>query len=380
MKRSASTLLTSALVAVLVVGIALSASARAPQAIPPSSPDDIGGPLKDPAPSTWDIIIHSAGNIATTLDNWGYIGGYDYYGYPSCEYPRGSGHNYLAEICYWMGAITPEGDTLVANTWDDFQGIPSLVSGQEENLILVSTDSTRYYYWDPQDVTGQEYGNPANGWRVWNPETRTWDYAQNYSVTLGDFYDGGPISAQQSHYRFADDALGTPLMGLEMTHTVMQWDYCYNEDILFVVLEISNTSTVDYNNFAFGLYVDMDIGGFDGTGENGRLGDLVGSDQTENLAWTYDEDGYDPGWGRMVTTGYLGTKYLETPDGVGMTAFRTGDWDLLPETDPGRYEVINSTDYDEVYTPRDQYYVQCTRGIDLTAGKTVRGCLCYRGR
>jgi len=339
---------------------------------PPVDPPAGDGPQRSPAPVTVDMVIHDQGNIVTTVDNYGLIGSHHYYGYPSGEWPRNSGHDYLAEINYWMGAVTPAGDTLVADTYEDFQAIPSLITGVAQNRILLSTDTTRYYDYDLNDTTGAANGNPAYGWRVWSGELDSWVYPENYNPTTSTFYSGGPLSVQESHYRFADDARGTPLLGLEMTHTVLQWNYCYNEDFMFVILEITNTSDQDYPEFAFGLYADMDVGGFDGTGENGRLGDLVGSDSTENLAWIYDEDGYDPGWGPQVTTGIMGTKYLETPGGGGMTAFRTGDWALLPDEDPGRYALVNSTQFDGSLPPTDQYYVQCTRGISLAADSTVR--------
>lgn len=328
------------------------------------------GPSLSPAPSTIDRVVHNQGNIGTTIDNWGYVGGYSFYGLPSGEYPRNSGHDYLAEIRYWMGAISATGDTLVANTYDDFQALPSLITGVAENLILLSTDTTRYYNYDLSDTVGAGNGNAAVGWKVWNADSAAWVYAVNYNPILDVNFAGGPVSIQESHYRFTDNALGSSLMGLEMTHTVLQWNYCYNEDFMFVVLEITNTSVEDYTDFAFGLYVDLDIGGPDGTGENGRLGDLVGSDSTENLAWIYDESGRDAGWG--AATGIMGTKYLETPGDVGMTAFRTGDWSALPDEDPGKFALINSAQYDGSLPPTDQYYVQCTRGIDLPAGQTVR--------
>ena len=365
------------IIAVLVLGLAGLISAR-PILPPPSpaggpgGPSDPDGPQMTPAPVTIDQVVHNQGNVATTVDNWGYIGGYSYYGLPSGEWPRNSGHDYLAEIRYWMGAVSSTGDTLVANSYDDFQSIPSLITGQEENQILLSTDTARYYNYDPSDTTGAGNGSPAQGWLVWSGEANDYVYTQNYNPSDSTFFDGGPLSVQESHYRFADDAGGSSLLGLEMTHTVLQWNYCYNEDFMFCILEITNTSTEDYTDFAFGLYIDLDIGGPDGTGENGRLGDLVASDSTESLAWIYDEDGYDPGWGNQVTTGFMGTKYLETPGGGGMTAFRTGDWADLPDNDPDRFALINSAQFDGSLPPTDQYYVQCTRGIDLAAGQTVR--------
>jgi hypothetical protein len=324
-----------------------------------------------PSPEVIDQITHDKGNIVTTVDNYGYIGGYWYYDIPSGEWPKNSGHNYIGEMKFWMGAITPAGDTVVLDPDEDFRPLPSLISGTDSYDIRLSTDTTRFNY-DAADTVGYGLGNPAFGWRVWDSDSAAWVYNQVYSTTDSTFHPGGPTSLQQSFYRF-EDGEGPTSLGLEMSQTIYQWNYCYNEDILFVVLEITNASGQDYSDFAFAVYSDFDVGGPDGTGENGRLGDLVGSDSTENLAWTYDEDGYDPGWGPLVQTGIMGTKYLETPDDIGMTAFRTGQWEQVSEaTDAEQFALIDSEQYDETLSPRDQYYLQCTRGIDLTAGKTIR--------
>ncbi len=324
-----------------------------------------------PPSQTQDQIIQNKGNIATTVQNWGQIGGQKELGKPSGEWPKGSGHSYLAEIKYWMGAVKPNGDTVVVNTDDDFMPLPSLIRGNESYRIHLSTDSTSYNY-DPVDTVGMGIDKPAFGWRVWDSPSGDWVYNKVWSMGVG-FTQAGPVSLQESHYRFCDANSGVSVLGLEMTQTIYQWNYSYNQDYMFVVLEIKNTSQNDYSNFAFGLYCDFDVGGIiPGTSENGRLGDLVAFDSSMNLAWTYDEDGYDPGWGPLVKTGMMGTKYIETPDNIGMTAFRTGRWEDLPPNDKGQYELINSQQFDQSLPPTDQYYIQCTRGINLTAGKTIR--------
>ncbi len=326
--------------------------------------------LEPPTPLQ-DQIIHNKGNLATTVQNWGWIGGQSYLGKPSGEWPKGSGHHYLAEIKYWMGATQSDGDTVVANTDDDFMPLPSVVKGQESYRIRLSTDTTTYDY-DLSDTVGLGIGKPAYGWRVWDNQSEEWVYNQVWTLSSG-MVEAGPISLQESHYRFCDANSGAPALGLELTQTIYQWNYDYNEDYLFVVLEIKNASENDYSDFAFGLYCDFDVGGIvPGTFENGRLGDLVAFDSTMNLAWTYDQDGYDEGWGPLVKTGVMGTKYIETPDDIGMTAFRTGRWEDLPDNDNGKYEFISSQQFDESLPPTDQYYVQCTRGIDLSSGKSVR--------
>jgi len=325
----------------------------------------------DPPTPMQDQIIHNKGNIVTTVQNWGQIGGQSHLGKPSGEWPKGSGHNYLAEIKYWMGAVKPNGDTVVANTDDDFMPLPTIIHGEESYRIHLSTDTTSYNY-DPTDTVGLGIGKPAYGWRVWNSETGEWVYNKVWTLSSG-MVEAGPISLQESHYRFCDANSGVPVLGLELTQTIYQWNYSYNEDYLFVVLEIKNVSENDYSDFAFGLYCDFDVGGYyPPTHENGRLGDLVAFDSSMNLAWTYDEDGYDPGWGPMVKCGMMGTKYIETPDDIGMTAFRTGRWEDLPDDDKGKYEFINSQQFDQSLPPTDQYYIQCTRGINLISGKTIR--------
>jgi len=372
--KTSKKILWYGLVAICLVSLHLTVATARPL-IQPNRPlvdSTRGGPVLSPQPVTVDQIIQNKGNIVTTVDNWGYVGGYSYYGLPSGEWPRNSGHDYLAEITYWMGAVAATGDTLVANSYDDFQAIPELSLADNPYKILLSTDTSRYLDYNPDDTVGFGHGNPAYGWRVWNADSLSWVYNLDYDPLDSVFFSGGPASLQESHYRFNDAAGDSSILGLEMTHSVLQWNYCYNEDFLFVILEITNTSSQDYNNLAFGLYIDIDVGGPDGTGENGRLEDLVAFDSTENLAWIYDDIGTDPGWGPTVRTGIMGTKLLETPDNVGMTAFRSDDWAVLPDDDPGRFALINSQQFDESLPPTDQFYLQCVRGIDLTAGKTVR--------
>ncbi|NIO11469.1 MAG: hypothetical protein GTO40_26995, partial [Deltaproteobacteria bacterium] len=130
----------------------------------------------------------------TTVQNWGQIGGQMDYGFPSGEWPKGSGHNYLAEIKYWMGAVTPDRDTVVANTDDDFMPIATLISGEESYRIHLSTDPTSYNY-DPADTVGLGIGKAAYGWRIWDSHSEDWVYNQVWSFDVG-FVEAGPISLQ----------------------------------------------------------------------------------------------------------------------------------------------------------------------------------------
>ncbi|MBN4076294.1 hypothetical protein JYT16_01105 [Gemmatimonas aurantiaca] len=366
----------SSLAFILVIAMSVGAQAIAPPL--PKNPLDTAGPQPGPAvlPTLVRQVIHDQGNINTTVDNWGLIGGYSFISaevYPSGEWPRGSNHSYIAEVKYWMGAVTAAGDTVVANTADDFQPIPTLRASADAYNIFLSTDSLSYDY-DAADTVGFGVGSAAKGWRVWNNDSAAWLYNQVYSPSDSIFVPGGPVAVQESHYRFNDAARGAPALGLELTQTVYQWNYCYNEDFLFVVVDIINNSTEDYMDFAFGLYCDFDIGGNDpSTGENGRLSDVVDYDTANGLAWTLDVNGYDNGWG--AKTGVMGTKYIETPNNLGMSAFRTGLWDNLPldpDKDAERYALISAQVFDTPLAPEDQYYLQCTNGFNFLAGSSIR--------
>lgn len=325
-----------------------------------------------PAPGVRDQVLHDRGNLTTTVNNYGYIGGYTYAGRPSGRWPANSERDYLAEMKFWIGGVTAAGDTLLADTDDDFNPLPNWAAAATPTDILLSTDTTRYPY-DPADTVGQGIGFPAYGWRVWDAATREWAYNQVYHTLSASYYPGGPVGVQESICRYGDDALGSPVMGLEITQTVRQWNYTEIRDFIIFTLEITNAGSEDYHDVAVGIYCDYDVGGNDpATGENGRLGDLVAIDTALDLAWTYDEDGYDPGWGPGVETGFMGTALLSTPGDVGMTSFNTGQWEFLPTTDLERYQLIANDDFDESLPPTDQYYVQGVKGFDLAVGQTVR--------
>ena len=167
-------------------------------------PPAIGnGPQLTPQPSTVDQVIQNIGNIATTIDNWGYIGGYWYYGLPSGEWPRGSGHNYLAEGLYWMGAINSAGDTIIADSYEDLQGLPTDSGAANPYRIFLSTDTSRYPYnsltglrYDANDTVGLGLGNPAHGWRIWNPDSNSYIYNQVYNSLSASLVSAGPTSLQ----------------------------------------------------------------------------------------------------------------------------------------------------------------------------------------
>ena len=67
-----------------------------------------------PSPGVVDQVVHDRGNITTTVQNFGYVGGYSWAGRPSGRWPANTTHDYLAEMRFWIGGINSAGDTLDA--------------------------------------------------------------------------------------------------------------------------------------------------------------------------------------------------------------------------------------------------------------------------
>ena len=324
-----------------------------------------------PVPSVRDQVIHNKSNIGVAVVNFGMFGDVYGNGLPSGRWPANSDHDYLAELSFWIGGVTASGDTMLANPSEDFNPIQMLGVADDGYKFLLSTDSTSYDF-DPNDTVGIGIGYPAYGWRIWDTSDRAWEYNDVYHSLTSSYVPGGPVAVQESVCRFGDDASGISIMGLEVTQTVRQWNYKHIKDMVVITLQITNASGSNLTDVALGLYCDFDIGGIDlATGENGRLGDMVDIDTDLDLAWTYDVDGYDPGWGPGVRTGLMGTVILGTPGDIGMTSFNTGQWELLPDNDRERFEMINGTTFGSSLPPTDQYYVQGIRGMDLAAGETA---------
>ena len=59
-----------------------------------------------PSPALVDFVIHDKGNIVVRVDNYGRMPNFSYDGYPSGEWPKNSGRDYIGEMKYWFGAVT----------------------------------------------------------------------------------------------------------------------------------------------------------------------------------------------------------------------------------------------------------------------------------
>jgi len=266
-----------------------------------------------------DTVILNRGNIQTMIVNNGLIGGLNS-GYPSGEWPAGSGHDYLKEMWFFVGGII--GNDTVVDIKGSFRPLP------DDPTIRVSTDHTTYDY-NANDTTGLGIGFPAYGWKVWDPNTIGWanenivkldsEITPPHGETVYYYstYQGGPLSSQETICRYKGDATK-----VEVTQITRQWDFDPYRKFIFFTLLITNRGNNTIDNVALGLYCDFDIGGaiIYNPSDHGQYDDVYVYDSSLDMVWMKDSDGEDAGW--KDTPGVVGTQCLSTPNSIGMTGLK----------------------------------------------------------
>ena len=200
---------------------------------------------------------HRKSNIWLTIHNWGYLGN-DAFGRssaltdpeypgtwaPQCEYPGGSGAQYLFMASLWIGALVQD---------EGFE-FPRVSTGNEG-----WTNAYEMYPGEGAENGIVERSNRPNEWNrlgdfVSHPDAISeQDYLCSYSDTLTDrtFVDNDPA-----------DGLHFPL-GLKVNHRSYSWTYNYAQDFIVIDYEIENIASNYLKNLYVGLYVDSDVGRID---------------------------------------------------------------------------------------------------------------------
>lgn len=286
--------------------------------------------------------IHSGNLIRTVFSNFGTIG--EPYGQPNAEWPKGSGHDYIFEFGVIVGAevVDTSGNTIhiisegivgshLADAGGDvspdgvvwgFEPLAGYAAEGQDNVAMSDDPDTWPDFWPDQD----------NDWAgVWNGE-----------------YGKGLIRADQESYYVMNDYANSEFaffpdqtnptirgLGLEISARGYQWSHTLSEDCIFLVYEINNTSSTDYDKIVFGMYGDADIGGTEDWYDDDSWFDVE-----NDIVYVWDHDGIG-NWGGEP--GYFGYKFLESPgnhfDGID----NDGDGEMY-----GTGYIISETDLDSI--------------------------------
>ena len=143
---------------------------------------------------------------------------------------------------------------------------------------------------------------------------------------------------------------GRPL-GVDVYLTVCGYDDSLAEDFFYLKYELANSSGDTLKEVFFGMAFDPDIG--DATDDMTALildhTYHVGQDtiRVQNTGFAYDNDNYEApssSW-ESGTPGAVAVMLLETPESLGLTAFKKFAIDIDPVTDGAQYLSLAGYDY-----------------------------------
>lgn len=269
-----------------------------------------GGPYGDPRYRKKGY--HNGNKVGTVFYNYGLVANV---GELSCEWPIGSGHEYVGDVSPMVAveAVDIHGKV--------FHNVITCESPVEFRKEL----SPEGKFWGFEPVPG--YDNPnldevamshrPQSWPAhWPDKPPSWDGYWN-----GYFGRGVTNADQESYFVMDDDAdeefdfypdttdLSRRGMGLQVKVRGFQWSHVLAEDIIFWHYEITNIGTHDYNKVAFGMFVGTLAGG-----RNDSQDDLAWFDIKDDITYSWDSDNRGAGAaGPWSPVGYVGYAFLESP-------------------------------------------------------------------
>ncbi len=292
---------------------------------------------------------------------------------PQCEFPGGSGVQYLYQGSIWIGALIV----------DEFNQETPRVSfgseGWERNCCELWPGST----YDDAIL-----------------ETSTRENAIS-RVTGKPIYDSLAVSEQDYYAIFTDTLMALPTgygwdeqdrnhipLGVTIEQTSHSWSYNYAQDFIIIDYKITNTGSKFLKNLYVGLYVDSDVGNprtepnppgcssDDFCGFRKLAVDSVTNQQIEiNAAYIADNDGRPVGvdTGSNLTNAHVtGTRVLRAPNPMLETTFNwwNSNGDVGDDYGPAWTACLNDPDglwTATLGTPRsdaNKYYVMSNGEFD----------------
>jgi hypothetical protein len=253
--------------------------------------------------------------VRTTIFNYGITGRQSATpGEIPYEWPVNSGQMYIAMTALAVGAevITNEGDVrpLVtipfrsdqsgnSMTWEP---VPGYLNPNSQKIAISDDESTWPAIWPDKidDSNDPGWGSSWNG-----------------------YFGKNQFNAQQEiYYKASDDRnfiVGVPYTpdttdiyrkgaGLMTGVRVLQWKQVLIEDVVFILHEIKNDASYDYEKVSFSMWLADLVGGDGDSGDDTPDFDLL-----YDVAWSMDSDGIGNAAFGSDPVGVAATSFIETP-------------------------------------------------------------------
>jgi len=304
--------------------------------------------------SDWDYKFHDGNNIKCWTSNFGIIA-QDSSQIPGCEWPKGSGHNYIFGGGLWYGfkrELKPNlWQYIVTTAYHPNTGYGECVPG------LVRQGTTAYYnpyvrvYLYPED---------------WPPPIDTFPMAPQVPLTFEDSWCCYNDYDSSFHFPEGPFKGGKPL-GIEVYQSGYADPRC--PDAIFFRYTIKNCTTYTIENSIVGVCIDYDIGesGDDCAGCIYDRWFYEGADSfyIYCLPFGYDCDWQVPGWD---TVGVVGVLMVEAPDQLPLLTSLSFIREIDPNNDYEAYRFLEAGICTTGNSPDDRRLLLAVGPLSLNPG------------
>lgn len=303
--------------------------------------------------------VHNVGNMWLSITNYGQFGAQEGRSIrdgctglfaPSCQFPAGSGIEYLFTGAIWIGAVVNDTDTLVSVGFDGWQSVSEMNASSTVPLISRTVRPAGYRH-----------------------GTCVTDYDSVLAISELDFIGVYYDTITDPSIVGADpiDGPHQPLF-MEITQKSYSWSYDYAKDFVLLDFFIKNIGATRLKNLFMGIYIDADVynpdldgGGFtdDICGFRLAVTSTLGPpyEDTINVAWVADNDGRtvakvegDVFRDNLSPTGITGTRVVRSPSEEINYSFNWWVSNGDPKLDFGPWTQANLARRPNYFDPQNQ--------------------------
>lgn len=246
--------------------------------------------------ASFDENYTKSANIGLTINNLGVIGNafngsFDLEGYPSCEYPFGSGIEHLFDGGLWVGARINNAQVAVTTgAVDATTGYTTGRSGYEFSAALGSTLKERSSLFDSPNY------DPA---------------AISHQDLIADFSDSAIfVPGTSIQINGHDNPLG---IGVHME--AYNWNYSFANFFVILNFRITNYSSNNLDSVYLGYWTDAVVRNINITQPGGSaFFNKGGNGYIDSLYMAYE---FDAKGDTLFTQSYIATKFLGSEDKTG---------------------------------------------------------------
>ncbi len=255
--------------------------------------------------------------VRTTVFNFGQTGRtggeFPIYEETPYEWPKNTGKVYLALTGIFVGAeaIDERGDlhhivdvmnyrtSPQGKTWN-LEPVAGYLDPESGDIANSIDPETWPDFWPDKMADSTDPGWPGS-WNGYFGKDKFNADQEIYYKASDDLYD-------RYNYYFPDSTdRSRKGLGMLVDVRVMAWSQVLVEDVVYILHNIKNDGTEDYDKVAFTIWLADFVGG-DGDSQD----DISEFDLIEDIAWSRDSDGKAPQFGNDPV-GAVGVAFLETP-------------------------------------------------------------------